>query len=175
MDTDKQHDLLGRIDTEALYQPFLEILNALLNACAARGAIYVATSGLRTYEKQDELYALGRTTGVVGHHVTNAPGGFSPHNFAVAVDFTRHKGDSYDGKLDPDYRDAENGILGEEAQKLGLEWGGSWHSIKDTPHVQLPLRSKGITWGMMREWYSTGGYPEVFRQLDQRGPWGRQS
>lgn len=169
--SDTKHDQLGRVDTEALYQPFLERLNALVAACKARGATYVATSGLRTYAEQDALYARGRTTGEPGHHVTNARGGYSPHNFAVAADFALHQGGEYDGKLDPDYQDAANTVLGEEAQKLGLEWGGAWHSIKDTPHVQLPLQARGISWAQMREWYDAGGLPEVFRQLDQRGPW----
>jgi peptidoglycan L-alanyl-D-glutamate endopeptidase CwlK len=169
MTDDQKKDLLGRIDTLAMYQPFLEKLNALVLACQARGAIYVATSGLRTFDQQNALYAKGRTA--PGGVVTNARGGYSPHNFAVAVDFCRHKGATYEGKLDPDYRDSANTILGEEAAKLGLEWGGAWTSIKDTPHVQLPLKAKGLTWAMLRDWYAKGGQAEVVKQLDAHGPW----
>lgn len=142
--------------------------------CVERGAIYVATSGVRTYAEQNALYAKGRTTAPIGkgHIVTMARGGFSPHNFACAVDLTRHKGDTYDGKLIPDYGDASYGILAEEAAKLGLDPGLYWKSLKDAPHIQLNLRSKKITWAMMRDWYAIGGQAHVFKQLDAHGPWG---
>lgn len=163
-------DLLGRIDTASLYQPLLERFNAVLNACAARGAIYVATCGVRTYAEQQKLYDIGRKTGTPGHYVTKAPGGYSPHNFGVAVDFCKHNDDAYTGKLNPDYRDKQYLVLADESQKHGLEAGYFW-DFQDSPHIQLPLRKHGITWGMMRTWYAKGGYAEVFRQLDQRGPW----
>lgn len=161
----EDYDLLGRIDTAALYQPFLERLNALLNACAARGAQYVATSGLRTYEQQNALYAQGRTA--PGRKVTNARGGQSLHNFAVAVDFAPHVGGRYRGKLNPDYREANYRILGEEAAKAGLEWGGAWTSIKDTPHVQLPLKRYGVKLADLDREYRKGGYVAVFAYLDK--------
>lgn len=163
---DERYDLLGRIDTLAMYQPFLERLNALLNACAARGAIYVATSGLRTYAQQDALYAKGRTA--PGGIVTNARGGQSLHNFAIAVDFCRHKGTEYKGKLNPDWRDSEYEILAEEAEKLGLESGLRWKSFKDSPHIQLPYNKKhGIKLKDLDREYRKGGYQAVFAFLDK--------
>lgn len=163
---DEKTDQLGRIDTAALYPVFLERLNALLNACAARGAVYVATSGLRTYAQQDALYAQGRTK--PGKIVTKAPGGYSPHNFACAVDFAPHVGGPYTGKLNPDYREENYVVLGEEAVKLGLDWGGNWGpGIQDTPHIQLPLKKHGITWAKLRSVYAKGGYPAVFAFLDK--------
>lgn len=166
MNPDQQHDLLGRINTQALYQPFLGRLNTLLNACAARGAIYVATCGVRTYQEQDALYARGRT--VPGGIVTNARGGQSLHNFAIAVDFARHMGVTYEGHLIPDYRDSQYIILGEEAAKIGLEWGGRWRSIRDTPHIQLPYNSKyGIRLHQLDAIYRQEGYPAVFAFLDK--------
>lgn len=169
MNPDQQRDLLGRINTLALYQPFCERLNALLNACEARGAIYVATCGLRTYQEQDGLYARGRS--VPGGIVTNARGGQSLHNFAIAVDFCKHAGPTYEGHLLPDYRDNQYVILGEEAAKIGLEWGGSWLSLKDTPHIQLPYnRAHGIKLRQLDALYRQGGYPAVFAFLD-KFPW----
>ena len=41
-------------------------------------------SGTRSYEEQDELYQQGRRK--PGRVVTNAPGGFSNHNFGIAFD-----------------------------------------------------------------------------------------
>ena len=42
-------------------------------------------STLRTFEEQDELYAIGRTK--AGRKVTNSRGGQSLHNYGVALDF----------------------------------------------------------------------------------------
>ena len=134
---DKTTDLLGRLDTTQLYPPFLERLNTLLNACAERGQLYVATSGFRSHAEQDALYARGRTT--PGMQVTKARGGQSMHNFGLAVDFAPHMLPVYKGKLRVDYHPYNYKILGHEAALLGLEWGGNWTSIKDTPHIQWKL------------------------------------
>lgn len=160
-----------RIRIESLYPAFAAKLEQLVLNCEARGQIFVATSGVRTYSEQDALYAKGRTA--PGMKVTNARGGYSPHNFNVAVDFTKHDGrGTYGGKLKPIYESPGYRILGEEARKLGLEWGGDWKgTVVDEPHVQLPLKAKGVSWDMMREWYAAGGILRVFTELDARGPW----
>lgn len=169
---DDMDDLLTRIASAKMYPPFVAKLRKLLEACAERGAIYVPTSGIRTYEEQDVLYARGRTAPPIGagHVVTKARGGYSPHNFNVAADCTRHKLAEYHGKLSPDYRDSAYDVLAEEAAKLKLEPGLRWQ-FKDAPHVQLPLKAHGISWAMMREWYESGGIDRVFKELDGRGPW----
>lgn len=168
----KKHDLLGRIDCEKLYQPFLEKINTALTACVERGAIYVATNGLRTYAEQNALYAIGRTVAPIGksHFVTMAPAGYSGHQFGIAIDVVRHKGATYEGKLDPDYSDAAFEIWAEELEKVGLEAGLRW-KFKDSPHGQVPIKNKHITWSILRGWYTKGGYSEVFKQLDAHGPW----
>jgi peptidoglycan L-alanyl-D-glutamate endopeptidase CwlK len=150
----KDTDLLGRIDTSVLYPPYLELLNALLNACADRGQLYVATSGLRTYEEQTKLYAQGRTS--EGKIVTKAKAGQSAHNHGIAVDFAPHVGESYAGKLRPDYAASRYLALGQEAARLGLEWGGAWKSFQDNPHVQWRL-PQGITLGELDIAYRTSG------------------
>jgi peptidoglycan L-alanyl-D-glutamate endopeptidase CwlK len=154
-----------RIEFDDLYPPFAEKLLQLVEACEAQGAIYIATSGVRTYQEQNELYAKGRTA--PGGIVTNARGGYSPHNFHIAVDFCRHSGTSWSGKLSPNYKDSAYTILGQEAAKLGLEWGGAWTSIKDTPHIQLPIKSQGLSWSILRSWYDEGGIQNVFSELDK--------
>lgn len=165
-------DLLYRIDTARMYPPFLERVNGMLNACAARGQLYVATSGGRTYEQQDELYARGRTA--PGRKVTNARGGYSTHNFWIAIDFCPDADGRNDNRLEPDYdTPGVYDILGEEAKRVNLEWGGTWVKPApfDTPHIQLPIKRRGITMAALRKWYEAGGMVEVFRELDRRGPW----
>lgn len=161
-----------RIRLTSLYPAFAAKLEQLVANLEARDPrfIFVATSGVRTYSEQDALYAKGRTAS--GMKVTNARGGYSPHNFNVAVDFTLHDGRGpYEGKLKPIYESPTYRVLGEEARKLGLEWGGDWKGISDEPHVQLPLKAHGISWDMMRGWYAAGGILRVFTELDARGPW----
>ena len=87
------------------------------------------TDGYRTFAQQNSLYAQGRTK--PGKIVTNAKGGQSYHNFALAFDcyFTENGSVTF-----------KKGITKEVAEigkKLGLEWGGDWKSIKDLPHFQL--------------------------------------
>ncbi|OTG88603.1 LysM peptidoglycan-binding domain-containing protein [Acinetobacter sp. ANC 3813] len=97
----------------------------------------VIVQDYRTYTQQNALYAKGRTDS--GSVVTNAKGGQSNHNFALAVDvFPLWE----DGQLHMDAKsDARNiEILKKIApvgKSLGLEWGGDWKSIVDNPHFQL--------------------------------------
>lgn len=166
---DEKQDLLGRIKTDLLYQPFLEKLNALVNNCIAKGVYYFATSGFRSWEEQDKLYAIGRTVGKIGHVVTKARGGYSPHNHGVAVDFCYDTNPDKPG-LQPDYTIKNFNVLAEEATKLGLEAGHYW-KFQDSPHIQLNLKSRGVTWDMLRSAFRGGGMPAVFALLDSKGPW----
>lgn len=120
-------------------QPVMRSFLVAAKAIAARQNLDVrAISGLRTYAEQDALYAKGRTA--PGPRVTNARGGFSNHNFGLAIDIGVFSGDgkTYHGthKL---YR--ELGPLGES---LGLEWGGRW-KFNDEPHYQFcPAWARGL-------------------------------
>lgn len=87
-------------------------------------------SGTRTYAEQNELFRQGRF-GNPGPIVTNARGGQSNHNFAIAWDI----GLFQDGRYltdSPLYKKAAG--IGLAA---GLEWGGDWTSFQDWPHYQL--------------------------------------
>ncbi len=167
----KKHDLFGRLDTAALYQPFLERLSGVLEACMERGAIYVATCGERTWREQDALYAKGRSIAPIGpgHIVTKARGGQSPHNYSIAIDFCRHAGVSYDGMLKPDYRDSAYVILAEECEKVGLEAGLRW-KFKDSPHIQLPVKKLGFSWAALGDIYRREGKAGLFKALDRALP-----
>lgn len=148
MPTPIEEDLLGRIDTEVLWQPFVERVNTMLNACAARGCYYAGLAGFRPREEQDALYAIGRTTGKIGHVVTMVRGGESRHQHYCAIDFGRDADRAKPGlqylTAREDYR-----VLAEEAVKAGLEAGFYWNSegrtgFSDPPHVEAPVRAWGI-------------------------------
>lgn len=114
--------------------------NVLIERCYNRDVPIVITQGLRTYAEQDALYAQGRST--PGAIVTNARGGYSNHNFGVAIDFALLLPDgrscSWDTKRDGD-RDgvADWNEVVEEAKRLGFEWGGDWRTFTDLPHFEM--------------------------------------
>lgn len=98
----------------------------LRQQCAKEGIQIKITSGFRTCDAQNALYAQGRTTG--GAVVTNAKCGESLHNYGVSFDICFNTATPYVGPWD---RVAQTG------ESLGLEWGGRWASFPDKPHFQL--------------------------------------
>jgi len=99
---------------------------------------YIVTCTYRSKIEQDALYAQGRTK--PGKKVTNARGGQSRHN---AVDSKNNPAsEAFDiaimvnGK--PEWSGKNEGwkVAGRVGESLGLEWGGSFKTLKDLPHFQ---------------------------------------
>lgn len=109
---------------------------ALIEKAAAHDIIIKVTSAMRTFAEQDALFAQGRTK--PGKIVTNARGGFSNHNFGIAIDITLFKGSTDPEKAKtPVFDSPLYKVIGALGTELGLEWGGNWTTIKDEPHFQL--------------------------------------
>lgn len=94
----------------------------------------ILTCTARSTDEQAKLYAQGRTT--PGPIVTQIDGTThkSNHNLvpARAVDVAV----TVNGKVSWDpHQYAPLGVL---ARKHGLVWGGSWTTLKDYPHLELP-------------------------------------
>lgn len=107
----------------------------LIEACEAQGLALLITETLRTTERQQELYAQGRTK--PGSIVTQLDGvkQKSIHQYGNAFDVCQNiRGKEYDIPFLQ-----KVGKLGEE---IGLEWGGSWKGFVDMPHFQL---NAGVT------------------------------
>lgn len=98
--------------------------DTLVKLCGEQGCPVRITEGYRSFERQEELYAQGRTK--PGSIVTNARGGESFHNHGVAFDVVPLEG--YNSK-----NWEKIGLLGES---LGLSWGGRWQ-FQDKPHFEL--------------------------------------
>ena len=98
--------------------------------CLDAGINVKIITGLRTYQEQDDLYAQGRTK--AGPKVTNAPAGYSWHNFGVGWDFV-----VFDADGEPQWESPLMEKCGRIAESLGLEWGGHWTGFQDTPHIQI--------------------------------------
>lgn len=93
------------------------------------------THGYRSISFQNDLYAQGRTK--PGAIVTSARGGYSYHNYGLAIDFVLRKS-GYDITADYD----KDGIADwmevvAQAKLLGFEWGGDWEKFIDRPHFQM--------------------------------------
>lgn len=106
-------------------------------ACEARGVTVLTTCTYRSQAEQDQLFAIGRT--VPGRKVTwtrtsrhsetiNGRPASSAWDFVPLVT----------GKAVWSPRHPAWVIAGEEAEKLGLEWGGRWAAgQRDMPHIQM--------------------------------------
>lgn len=127
----------------------------LIQRSFAMGIPIVITQGLRTVAEQDALYAQGRTK--PGKVVTNARGGYSYHNFGVALDFVLLMPDgksvSWDTVRDGNGDKRADWLqVAEIGKQLGFEWGGDWTSFKDLPHFQM-------TFGLSTAQYRSGQRP----------------
>ena len=114
-------------DIGELWPPFATLIKTLLANCKARGAMYRPTETYRSNERQRWLYAQGRTR--PGKIVTGIKEN-GMHRYRIAADFVRYIEDSVS------WAAHEYVVLGEEAEKLGLTWGGRW-AMRDLAHVQL--------------------------------------
>lgn len=101
-----------------------------LSLCKKNGLDLIIIQTTRTISEQNSLYAKGRTTS--GSIITNAKGGYSYHNYALALDFCP----LVNGKCAWDRTDLFT-KAGQLAKQIGFEWGGDFKSIKDMPHIQM--------------------------------------
>ncbi|MEN2467602.1 M15 family metallopeptidase [Ornithinibacillus sp. FSL M8-0202] len=111
----------------------------LVEQAKQQGITIIITESIRSFDRQNELYAQGRTK--EGNIVTYAQAGESYHNYGLAIDFAIMDSDGnltwdmqYDGNNNtiPDW-DEVVAI----AKELGFEWGGDWTRFKDYPHLQM--------------------------------------
>lgn len=131
----------GEVKLSGVHPTLREKGLELIKRAYAKGISIIITQGYRSIAEQNALYAQGRTK--PGSVVTNAKGGYSYHNFKLAIDFAVLDSDgSVNWNVDRRWR--EVGAIG---QSLGLEWGGAWTSFKDYPHFQLTF---GLSMAQLR-------------------------
>lgn len=147
-------------DINQLHPELIKKVYELIELCSKNGITIGISECLRTVAEQDALYAKGRTA--PGSKVTNCKGSTysSMHQWGVAFDFYLKMDVDGDGSISDDaFNDATGlfGKVGALGESIGLEWGGSWKSIKDKPHFQLP--QWGSTATKLKSLY---GSPEAF-------------
>jgi len=117
-----------------------------INSMYRKGIKLRITSGFRTFEEQDELYAQGRTK--PGKIVTQSKGGESVHNYCLAFDVVdTEKGYNTDWNL-----------IGKTGKEFGFEWGGDWISFIDRPHFQDKF---GLSTSEMKNRYKQGEFIKI--------------
>lgn len=99
-----------------LYPPFAMKVRAVVIECQRNGVPTVSPfETWRSVERQNELYAKGRS--IDGKIVTYAKGGFSFHQYGLAVDFAFKEPD------------------------------GTWHWDGDVAKTVEIVKESGLTWG----------------------------
>jgi peptidoglycan L-alanyl-D-glutamate endopeptidase CwlK len=142
-----------------------EKVHAMALSLAADNIGIRVVQGLRTIEEQNALFAQRPK-------VTNAPGGYSMHNFGLAVDCVPSLaplGETY--QPDWDGKDAHYAAMVAAGEAQGLVSGANWHSIVDYPHMQLgglpvtptdQMRADLLSGGIPLVWsnFNAGAYSE---------------
>jgi hypothetical protein len=159
--------LLKRIDATRLYPPFLEKLIAALSDLVDRSHFVYVTAGVRTWEEQHALFMKGRR-GVEGEgKVTLVDAGGSAHNYGIAADGAYDSDDNKAG-LQPSWDRHDMKVWADAGVAAGLDAGFYWKNFYDGPHLQLDIRSQGISPKdqLMKAYKTNGGMVGVFTYLD---------
>jgi len=133
---------------ENVHPRLAEKVRAMAADLAAVGITITVTSGMRSVSDQDDLYAQGRS--FPGTIVTNARGGQSMHNYGLAVDVDTPNEGNF-------------ARIGVQGQAYGLVWGGSWSSLYDPVHFEMPRGGRNMD--QLLAMYDSGGLDEVFSEL----------
>ncbi len=137
---------------EKLHPSVREEVKKIIKECdkALTGRAKVRiTQGLRSFEEQEKLYAIGRIT--TGKKITNAKAGQSIHNYGFAVDICMMidgKEASWDTAKDWDNDKVADWY---ECVKIfarhGWNWGGNWKTFKDLSHFEkkeIPTKKRTV-------------------------------
>lgn len=153
----------------------------------AAGLPVVVSQGMRTYDQQAELFAMGRTkrsnsacrhngilrpVGTCSEHpfgavVTKAQPGWSQHQFGLALD-AEPDDPSLPG-LQPDWNANHPGWarLLLIARRHALAEGAEWRTFKDYPHF-YPEELPANPTDQERELYKTAGLEGVWKWADEQ-------
>ena len=119
-------------DWTRLDSDFMNLALRVFARMEARGYPLALLEGYRSPERQDVLAESG-------FHVTNAKAFQSKHQYGLAMDVAPIR----DGRLVISERDPwamqAYQVLGEEAEKEGLIWGGRW-KLRDYGHIESPVQ-----------------------------------
>lgn len=143
-----------------LYPPLEKRVRKYIRDVESQGVPLLIIRGLATYAEQDALYAKGRTAS--GPRVTKARGGYSSHNFGLAVDVAPDDVDKPGLQPDWDGSQPEWKIIVDTAPWHGLNSGVTFG---DKPHLYLK-ELRDTPDDAVRELFENGGLPAVWNYIN---------
>lgn len=119
--------ILGQRSLSRLEGVHPDLVRVVKKAAAMSDLDFTVLEGLRTIERQKELFANGATKTMNSRHITGH-----------AVDLAPMLG----GQISWDWplyaRLSKIVKAAAAAEKVPLQWGGDWRTFKDGPHWELP-------------------------------------
>jgi peptidoglycan L-alanyl-D-glutamate endopeptidase CwlK len=132
-------------------------VNAAANLLAMNRVYCRVDDALRTYAEQDAEFAKGPA-------FTRARGGYSAHNFGMAVDCVPFLIGTT-GALDWNPKSDKFQMMVAAMKKSGLEWGGDWvHMHGDFDHFYI---GPATPTDADRQAFAKGGLPAVWQLYPQ--------
>ena len=119
---------------QKLHPKIRQMVINFINDAQDRGYKLRVTSGLRTFEEQQALYAKGRPT---GNKVTNARPGTSFHNYGLAIDVVEIGPTKGMNGFKKGYEKSRWDDIGKIGKEHGFFWGGDFKSLSDKPHFEF--------------------------------------
>ena len=120
---------------ESLEPEFRTKIEQLIQAAqGVTGRKWIITDGRRTMAEQRDIYAQGRTK--PGKVVSNAPAGYSAHNFGLAADLAPLM--EMSSQIDWNAPRSMWKQMANIAVEMGLTAGYYFKTIFDAPHIEDP-------------------------------------
>ena len=156
-------DSISEIRLKDLMPAFADKVRTLMLMLSGESINTRVVQALRSWSDQDKLYAQGRTA--PGSIVTNVQGGYSWHNYGLAVDLVPSlPGDTYIPDWNKDHATWKRMI--QLGPTLGLESGAAWRTFPDAPHFQLNGRFPvGAPDDEVRQLFKDGGMAAVWDEV----------
>jgi len=138
-----------RIYTTKIYPKFLSSVKQLLTTIYEKeNLLFIAISGYRSIEEQQELYNQGRITD--GKIVTNAKPYESFHNYGLAVDVCLDANPDKKG-LQPIWNNPiVYKLLADKASEFGIK-SGFYFKFFDPYHLELDIFKFGLNIKQLKE------------------------
>lgn len=130
--------VLSATDERRLTDVHPDLVRVVRTAARTSPMRFLVAEGLRSFERQKELFAQGKSQTMRSRHLRAANG------FGHAVDLIPHIDLNGDNILDLSWNWSDYHKLAAIIkacavnEKVPLEWGGDWVTFKDGPHWQLP-------------------------------------
>lgn len=107
-----------------------DLVRVVKRAAALSSLDFTVLEGLRTLDRQKELFAKRATTTMKSRHLTGHAVDLAPMiGGEVRWDWPLYH------QLEPTVKQAA------QEEGVPIEWGGDWSTFKDGPHWQLPWKA----------------------------------